>query len=154
MLPRRDGRGPGGRRRAGDRRTRRLPPPLRAPPRLERRHAAGPPRSSAGWPARAWAPTGEWYAGRPLLVTENDYGLGLYNGDTGVVVAGEDGRLSAMFERGEFSPTRVGAVESVYAMTVHKSQGSQFGTAAVVLPGRRLADPHPRTALHGGHARA
>jgi len=77
---------------------------------------------------------GEWYAGRPLLVTENDYGLGLYNGDTGVVVAGEDGRLSAVFDRGEFSPTRVGAVESVYAMTVHKSQGSQFDTAAVVLP--------------------
>ena len=40
-----------------------------------------------------------WYAGRPLLVTENDYGLRLYNGDTGVVVAGEDGRVAAAFER-------------------------------------------------------
>jgi len=81
---------------------------------------------------------GRWYPGRPLLVTENDYGLRLYNGDTGVVVAGEDGRVSAAFERrGEiarYSPARLGAVETVYAMTVHKSQGSQFGTAAVVLP--------------------
>jgi exodeoxyribonuclease V alpha subunit len=79
-----------------------------------------------------------WYAGRPLLVTENDYGLRLYNGDTGVVVAGEDGRVSAAFERrGEVmrvSPSRLEAVESVHAMTIHKSQGSQFGTAAVLLP--------------------
>ena len=77
---------------------------------------------------------GDWYVGRPLLVTENDYALGLYNGDTGVVLA--DG--SAAFERqGELhhvSPTRLAAVETVYAMTVHKSQGSQFDTAAVLLP--------------------
>jgi exodeoxyribonuclease V alpha subunit len=79
-----------------------------------------------------------WYAGRPLLVTENDYELGLYNGDTGVVVARADGGLSVAFERrGEIvaiSPTRLGAADTVYAMTVHKSQGSQFGVAAVVLP--------------------
>jgi exodeoxyribonuclease V alpha subunit len=81
---------------------------------------------------------GRWYAGRPLLVTENDYELRLYNGDTGVVVQSGDDRLSAAFERrGEiltFSPTRLGAVDTVYAMTIHKSQGSQFGTAAVLLP--------------------
>ena len=81
-----------------------------------------------------------WYAGRPLLVTENDYGLGLYNGDTGVVVqAADPDRLVAAFERRvevvEFSPTRLGAVDTVYAMTIHKSQGSQFETAAVLLPG-------------------
>ena len=92
-----------------------------------------------GWLAQAGIPAeGEWYPGRPLLVTENDYGLGLYNGDTGVVVADGEERLTAIFERhGElaaFSPTRLGAVDSVYAMTVHKSQGSQFGTAAVLLP--------------------
>jgi exodeoxyribonuclease V alpha subunit len=107
-------------------------------------HRRGP-HGVTGWTAQVerWlaaaglAADGEWYAGRPLLVTENDYGLGLYNGDTGVVVAEED-RLSAVFERrGElaaFSPARLGAVDSVYAMTVHKSQGSQFGTAAVLLP--------------------
>jgi exodeoxyribonuclease V alpha subunit len=78
----------------------------------------------------------EWYAGRPLLVTENDYGLRLYNGDTGVVVQRGPGVLMAAFERGEVSPTRLAAVEPVYAMTVHKAQGSQFDTAAVVLPER------------------
>jgi exodeoxyribonuclease V alpha subunit len=82
---------------------------------------------------------GEWYVGRPLLVTENDYGLGLFNGDTGAVIAAGDGRVSAAFERhGEvvtLSPTRLAAVDTVYAMTIHKSQGSQFGTAAVLLPG-------------------
>jgi exodeoxyribonuclease V alpha subunit len=77
---------------------------------------------------------GEWYVGRPLLVTENDYGLQLYNGDTGVVVEREPGVLMAAFERVEVSPTRLAAVETVYAMTVHKGQGSQFDTAAVVLP--------------------
>ena len=81
---------------------------------------------------------GRWYVGRPLLVTENDYGLRLYNGDTGVIVAGERGRASAAFERGgevvTFSPARLGAVETVYAMTIHKSQGSQFDAAAVLLP--------------------
>jgi exodeoxyribonuclease V alpha subunit len=78
------------------------------------------------------------YAGRPLLVTENDYELGLYNGDTGVIVQGEAGQPSAAFERGgellRFSPLRLGEVETVYAMTIHKSQGSQFDAAAVLLP--------------------
>ena len=81
---------------------------------------------------------GPWYAGRPLLVTDNDYGLRLFNGDTGVVVAAGEGRLAAAFERHgqtvEFHPSRLEAVDTVYAMTIHKSQGSQFGTAAVVLP--------------------
>jgi exodeoxyribonuclease V alpha subunit len=78
------------------------------------------------------------YVGRPLLVTENDYELGLYNGDTGVIVAGADERAMAAFLRGgellRFSPLRLGSVETVYAMTIHKSQGSQFDTAAVLLP--------------------
>jgi len=80
----------------------------------------------------------EWYVGRPLIVTENDYGLQLYNGDTGVVVATGDGRLVATFSRGdaiaEVSPTRLAAVDTVYAMTVHKSQGSQFDVVAFLLP--------------------
>ena len=80
---------------------------------------------------------GRWYAGRPLLVTENDYGLGLFNGDTGVVVASGN-RTTAVFERrGELfsvSPARLHAVETVHVMTVHKSQGSQFDAVAVLLP--------------------
>jgi exodeoxyribonuclease V alpha subunit len=79
-----------------------------------------------------------WYAGRPLLVTENDYELRLYNGDTGVVIQSAPDRTTAAFERRgeilEFSPTRLGGVDTVYAMTIHKSQGSQFHTAAVLLP--------------------
>jgi exodeoxyribonuclease V alpha subunit len=85
-----------------------------------------------------FAAGGAWYVGRPLLVTENDYTLGLYNGDTGVVIAGGGGRPAAVFERRgqilEFSPARLSAVESVHAMTVHKSQGSQFDTVAALLP--------------------
>jgi exodeoxyribonuclease V alpha subunit len=81
---------------------------------------------------------GPWYVGRPLLVTENDYELRLYNGDTGVVVADGPDRVTAAFERGgqtvHVSPSRLAAVETVYAMTIHKAQGSQFGTAAVLLP--------------------
>ena len=79
-----------------------------------------------------------WYVGRPLLVNENDYELRLYNGDTGVLVQAGPDRVAAAFERrGEivqFSPSRLGAVQTAYAMTIHKSQGSQFETAAVLLP--------------------
>lgn len=79
-----------------------------------------------------------WFAGMPLLVTANDYSLGVFNGDTGVVVAQADGRLRAVFDRrGEIlsvPPARLGAVEALYAMTIHKAQGSQFGTVVVSLP--------------------
>jgi exodeoxyribonuclease V alpha subunit len=94
-----------------------------------------------GWVADAvpgFAVEGEWYAGRPLLVTQNDYALRLANGDTGVVVRTAAGRVTAAFERRgellELTPARLGAVETVYAMTIHKAQGSQFDTAAVLLP--------------------
>ena len=78
-----------------------------------------------------------WYAGRPIMVTENDYNLELFNGDTGVVVDAGD-RLQCAFERRgsviHVSPSRLSAVETLYAMTIHKSQGSQFGEVVVVLP--------------------
>jgi exodeoxyribonuclease V alpha subunit len=87
----------------------------------------------------SFAATGEWYAGRPVLFTENDYGLQLFNGDTGVVVAGAGGDgLRVVFERGRellsLSPQRLGRVETVHAMTVHKAQGSQFERVALLLP--------------------
>ena len=86
---------------------------------------------------------GDWYPGRPLLVTANDDGLRLYNGDTGVVVARPGGVTRAVFERAdgpvELSPARLSAVETVHAMTIHKSQGSQVDAVAVLLPGPRSA---------------
>jgi exodeoxyribonuclease V alpha subunit len=87
-----------------------------------------------------FAADGEWYVGRPLLVTRNDYALRLYNGDTGVIVQTGPDERAAAFDRGTIRPSRLEAVETVHAMTIHKSQGSQFDTAAVLLPpvGSRL----------------
>ena len=91
----------------------------------------------------------EWYEGRPVLVTRNDYNLGLMNGDVGIALRLPDGRgawhLRVAFEvpgQGDDKrtrirfvlPSRLGERETVYAMTVHKSQGSEFDHAALVLP--------------------
>ena len=79
----------------------------------------------------------DWYAGRPLLMTANDYGLGLYNGDTGVTVVGEDGLRAAIATAGEpraFATSRLGNVETMHAMTIHKSQGSQANEVTVLMP--------------------
>jgi exodeoxyribonuclease V alpha subunit len=78
----------------------------------------------------------EWYAGRPMLVTSNDYGLKLYNGDTGVTVM-RDGVLRAVIagtERLEFATSRLSDVDTMHAMTIHKSQGSQADEVTVLLP--------------------
>ena len=111
-------------------------------------------RAGSGPTSRDSFATGaDWYVGRPLIVTENDYGLRLFNGDTGVVVDAGNERLVAAFERGDtiaqVSPTRLAAVDTVYAMTVHKSQGSQFETVAF-LSRARVPATDPRAALHGG----
>ena len=77
-----------------------------------------------------------WYAGRPVLVTANDYGLGLYNGDTGVTVL-HDGVLRAVIagtEQLEFATSRLSDVDTLHAMTIHKSQGSQADEVTVLLP--------------------
>ena len=80
---------------------------------------------------------GEWYLGRPLLITVNDYDLSLFNGDTGVVVA-TGGGVRAVFGRGSepmlISPVRLDAVQTTHAMTVHRAQGSQFDVVSFVLP--------------------
>lgn len=92
-----------------------------------------------------------WYEGRPVLVTRNDYSLGLMNGDVGIAlslpdgepVAGSAGRqvLRVAFPRNDGTgslrfvlPSRLSAVETVFAMTVHKSQGSEFAHTALILP--------------------
>ena len=99
------------------------------------------PRDIERWLAESiegYAADGPWYVGRPLLVTTNDHALRLYNGDTGVVVRTPTHGVVAAFERGgsivEISPRRIAAVDTVHAMTIHKSQGSQFDAVAVVLP--------------------
>jgi exodeoxyribonuclease V alpha subunit len=86
---------------------------------------------------------GQWYVGRPLLVTSNDYALDVYNGETGVVV--RQGARRRAFVAGserlkEFAPGRLDAVETMHAMTIHKSQGSQADRVTVLLPdeGSRL----------------
>ena len=82
-------------------------------------------------------PWSEWYPGRPLLVTANDYGLRVYNGDTGVVIAGPDG-LRAIIAGAtgslDFATSRLGDVETMHAMTIHKSQGSQADAVTVLMP--------------------
>lgn len=78
-----------------------------------------------------------WYPGQPLLVTENDYDARVYNGDTGVVVRRGQGVIAA-FQRGDepilLHPNQLAAVQTVYAMTIHRSQGSQYDTVSVMLP--------------------
>ncbi|ORB56199.1 exodeoxyribonuclease V subunit alpha [Mycolicibacterium rhodesiae] len=84
--------------------------------------------------APQWA---SWYAGRPVLVTANDYGLRLYNGDIGVTVL-RDGvlRVSMAGADGttEFATSRLADIETMHAMTIHKSQGSQVEEVTVLLP--------------------
>ena len=89
------------------------------------------------------ARTEGWYEGRPVMVTRNDYGLGLMNGDLGITLrlpASEGpGSLRVAFRLPDKSlklvlPSRLDAVETVYAMTVHKSQGSEFDHTSLVLP--------------------
>ena len=83
------------------------------------------------------AAPGEWRPGQPLLVTANDYENDLYNGDTGVVVA-DGGVLRAAFGRGsgaELVPlSRLSSVATAHALTVHRSQGSQYEDVTVLLP--------------------
>jgi exodeoxyribonuclease V alpha subunit len=86
--------------------------------------------------------TDRWYAGRPVLVTANNYRLGLFNGDTGLTISAEDaGRdgLEVCFADAADGIRRIPihrlpALETVFAMTVHKSQGSEFDQVHLILP--------------------
>lgn len=79
-----------------------------------------------------------WYAGRPVLVTANSRILGLHNGDVGVVVPAAGGRHEAAFPVGKnfrsLPVTRLENIETVHALTIHKSQGSEYRHVIVVLP--------------------
>lgn len=95
-------------------------------------------RTVERWLTGAGARPGTWYPGRPVLVTANDPALRLHNGDTGVIVARTDAPPAAAFAIADrivhLSPGRIEAIAPVNAMTIHKSQGSQFDTVAVLLP--------------------
>ncbi|MFD4461859.1 exodeoxyribonuclease V subunit alpha [Nocardia sp. NPDC058480] len=99
-------------------------------------------RMAAEWAAAGGAgpegPQSVWYPGQPLLVTANDHEARIYNGDTGVIIRRPDGSLRAALQRGSepylVHPTQFPAVVTVFAMTIHRSQGSQYDTVSVVLP--------------------
>ncbi len=86
------------------------------------------------------APYAEWYAGRPVAMTRNAPDLGVFNGDVGIALrAGDaDSALRVYFAAGagirSVSASRLADVETAFAMTVHKAQGSEFGHVALVLP--------------------
>lgn len=89
-----------------------------------------------GFPCRPEA----WYPGRPVLITVNDYGLDLYNGDIGICLPSpENGELQVWFQGSDgglrrYPPSRLADCKTVFAMTIHKSQGSEFDEVLVVLP--------------------
>jgi len=81
-----------------------------------------------------------WYVGRPVMVTQNDYRQNLFNGDIGIALPASNGELRVWFPTGEagkfraIAPIRLPAHETAWAMTIHKSQGSEFNHVLLVLP--------------------
>ncbi len=90
-------------------------------------------------------PNGEWYVGRPVMVTRNDYATNVYNGDIGLTLPdpARPGALRVYFLEGDtvrsVLATRLRNVETAFAMTVHKSQGSEFRHTVLALPRERGA---------------
>jgi exodeoxyribonuclease V alpha subunit len=85
--------------------------------------------------------SGRWYRGRPIMITRNDYNLKLFNGDIGIVLPASESEtdLRAWFISAEgtlrqFLPSRLPSHETVFAMTIHKSQGSEFQNVLMILP--------------------
>ncbi len=81
-----------------------------------------------------------WYPGRVVMVVRNDYGARLFNGDLGLCLPDAEGVLRVWFESADgsgargFAPGALPAHEPAWAITIHKSQGSEYGHAAVLLP--------------------
>lgn len=113
------------------------------------------------------------YHGMPIMIIENDYRLGLFNGDIGLIWRTEDGQLMACFDNSEYSseqeqvgshskitpykllhPSRLPKYDAVYAMTIHKTQGSEFDHVAIVLPNQADHQLLSRELLYTGITRA
>ena len=82
---------------------------------------------------------GVWYHGRPVIITRNDYTLKLYNGDVGIALTDAQGSVRLFFMNPDgtnrsLAPARIGEHETAFAMTVHKSQGSEFDQVVLLLP--------------------
>ncbi|WP_116186281.1 exodeoxyribonuclease V subunit alpha [Pectobacterium aquaticum] len=97
----------------------------------------------AGLIQRSRNPLNRWYLGRPIMIERNDAALGLFNGDIGIAMIGESGELRVFFplpngETKDVTPSRLPPHDTAYAMTVHKSQGSEFDHTALVLPNHYL----------------
>ncbi|WP_413508367.1 exodeoxyribonuclease V subunit alpha [Serratia proteamaculans] len=97
----------------------------------------------AGLIQRKSGAAGRWYSGRPVMIGRNDSALGLFNGDIGIALRDETGELRVHFQLPDGSiksvqPSRLPAHETAYAMTVHKSQGSEFDHTVLVLPNHFL----------------
>ncbi len=80
-----------------------------------------------------------WYAGRPVMVTRNDSALGLFNGDIGITLRDAENQLKVFFPLPDgtvkaVQPSRLPPHDTAWAMTVHKSQGSEFEHTALVMP--------------------
>ncbi len=95
-----------------------------------------------------WGTEQPWYAGRPVIVTRNDYALGLMNGDVGLTLP-RRGRLVVAFAASAgsvrvFRPARLTHVQTVFALTVHKAQGSEYEHVAFVVPPRAGAVMMPQ----------
>lgn len=83
----------------------------------------------------------EWYPGRPVMISKNEYGLDLYNGDIGICLPDPNrpGSVKVWFEKNDGNlqgvmPGRLSSCETVYALTIHKSQGTEAADVLVVLP--------------------
>ena len=91
----------------------------------------------------------EWYHGRPVIITGNDYNLRLFNGDTGIAlndpettIPDDNRSVYVFFNDGDgirkIHPSRLSSYETAFAITIHKSQGSEYERVLVVLPDREM----------------
>ncbi len=101
----------------------------------------------------------EFYENRPIIMNKNNYELGLFNGDIGIIRTDNKGVLRAYFEPNEgterdFLPGLLAGAETVFAMTIHKSQGSEFKQVLIVLPEGESINILTRELLYTGVTRA